>query len=146
MLMKQGLSLLCLFFSLSIFGQDWKTDYKVALTAAENENKPILLVFSGSDWCGPCKRLKKNIWESEAFKAYAETHYILYNADFPKKKKNQLPAARAVQNAALAEKYNPKGHYPLVIVLNENEKVLGKTSYKKMTPDAYIEHLNSFMK
>ncbi|WP_394750455.1 thioredoxin family protein [Spongiimicrobium salis] len=143
---QNALIILSFFFTLSVFSQEWKTDYADALATAEKEHKPIVLVFSGSDWCGPCKRLNKSVWQSEAFKSYAKEHYVLYNADFPKKKKNQLPTELVEQNKALAEKYNPKGHYPLVLVLNENEKVLGKTGYKKMDPNTYIEHLNSFMK
>ena len=60
-----------------------------AVTAAKKEaseqNKKVLLVFSGSDWCGPCIKLDKNVWQSDAFKAESKKNWILIKADFPKK-------------------------------------------------------------
>ena len=79
----------CLFFG-TLQAQDWHENFDEALKSAKQEGKPIVLVFSGSDWCAPCIRLKKNILDSEEFKAYAASHYVLYNADFPRKKNNQL--------------------------------------------------------
>ena len=48
------------------------------------------MVFSGSDWCAPCIKLDKAVWQSEEFKKEAETNWVIYKADFPKKKANQL--------------------------------------------------------
>ena len=127
--------------------QQWKGDYSEALNAAQQENKPLILVFSGSDWCGPCIRLKKKILESAAFSKHADEHYVLYNADFPRKKKNLLPTEIMDANKRLAEKFNPKGYFPLVVVLDGQESVLGKTGFdKKLTPENYIGLLNSYVK
>ena len=68
----------------------------------------------------------------------------MLKADFPRKKKNQLPPEQAKANAQLAETYNTEGVFPLVVILDASGKVLGKTSYKKMEPAAYIQHLESF--
>ncbi|MEK6154736.1 thioredoxin family protein [Flavobacteriaceae bacterium 3-367] len=144
--MKHSILITALLFSCCLLGQDWKGNYAEALLASKQESKPLVLVFSGSDWCGPCKRLDRNIWQSEAFKAYASQHYILYNADFPRKKTNKLPEEKINANKQLAERYNPKGHFPLVLVLNGQEEVLGKTGYEKVSPDAYLSLLNSFIK
>jgi thioredoxin-related protein len=126
--------------------QNWKSSYEEALSISKEENKPIVLVFAGSDWCAPCIKLERNIWQSEAFVSYSNEHYVLYKADFPRKKTNQLAADVKEQNNKLAETYNPKGHFPLVVLLNSNEKVLGNTGYNKLSPDEYISLLNSFVK
>ncbi|MEO0528178.1 MAG: thioredoxin family protein [Bacteroidota bacterium] len=144
--MKYTFFILSLFFSYALFGQHWNESYTDALQFAKKENKPIILVFSGSDWCPPCKKLEKKIWQSEEFKTYAAKNYVLYNADFPRKKQNKLSEEKMTANKQLAEIYNPKGHFPLVVVMDQGEKILGKTSYKKATPNEYIAHLNSYIK
>lgn len=136
-------------FGLGIFfiqAQDWQTDWQTAKSLAQKENRPIILVFSGSDWCAPCIKLDKKIWQSEDFKAYAKDHYVMLKADFPRRKKNRLPEAQQAKNEKLAEIYNPNGNFPLVVVLNAKGKVLGTTGYKRrLTPNDYIKLLNSFL-
>lgn len=133
-------------FTFSVSAQEWKETFSEAITSSANENKPIVLVFAGSDWCAPCIKLERDIWQSEEFIAFSNENYILYKADFPRKKNNQLPVSIANQNKILAEKYNPKGYFPIVVLLNSEEKVLGETGYKKITPNQYISLLNSFIK
>ncbi|MDC6367358.1 MULTISPECIES: thioredoxin family protein [Flavobacteriaceae] len=144
--MKKLLTLIgCLCFGL-IQAQEWHMNYADAVKQASEEDKPIILVFSGSDWCAPCIRLKRHILDSEEFKSYAATHYVLYKADFPRKKKNQLSEKITNSNRSLAEKFNPKGYFPLVVVLDKKETVLGKTGfYTKPSPEDYIALLNSFV-
>ncbi|MBM1106305.1 thioredoxin family protein [Aurantibacter crassamenti] len=132
--------------SVNGFCQEWQANYATALAEANEQNKPLLLVFSGSDWCAPCIKLDKEIWKSEEFIANSKLNYILYRADFPRKKANKLPKDLEKQNKALADSYNPNGHFPLVVILSNKEKVLGQTGYKKVEPAAYISHLNSFLK
>lgn len=126
--------------------QNWESSFEQALLLSKQEKKPIILVFSGSDWCAPCIKLERDIWQSEEFKTYADEHYVLYKADFPRKKVNRLSDEIKGQNDKLAKKYNPNGHFPLVTVLNSNEEVLGNTGYKKLSPDQYMSLLNSFVK
>lgn len=144
--MKKIAPLLLLLFSTMTFSQDWKVSYAEALTYAKEKSKPIILVFSGSDWCGPCIKLDKTVWQSDDFKSYANEHYILYRADFPRKKANRLSKDLTAQNGMLAERFNPKGHFPLVVLLDGEEQLLGTTGYKKATPKEYISHLNTFLK
>lgn len=144
--MKKSTLIIALLCTILASAQNWKTSYEDALSISEAENKPIVLVFAGSDWCGPCIKLERNIWQSEAFVTYSNEHYVLYKADFPRKKANQLTVDIKKQNNKLAEMYNPNGHFPLVVLLDSNEKVLGNTGYKKLSPDAYISLLNSFVK
>ncbi|MDB2606766.1 thioredoxin family protein [Zobellia sp.] len=130
----------------SLSAQDWQDSYVEAQDLAKNNNKNLLLVFAGSDWCAPCIKLEKTIWESEDFKEFSKSDLVLYRADFPRKKVNKLPENLAEQNNQLAEKYNPEGHFPLVVLLGENNTILGQTGYMKLSPQAYINHLKTFVK
>jgi thioredoxin-related protein len=135
---------LLLGFSLSISAQSWQTDFKEAKSSAGKEGKQILLVFSGSDWCAPCMKLEKNIWQSEVFKTYAKDHLVLLKADFPSRKKNQLPEEQQEKNNALAEQYNPKGYFPFVLLLSDSGEVLNQLGYKSLEPQAYIDEINTY--
>jgi len=118
--------------------QDWRTDWDIAGVEAEQANKKLILVFSGSDWCIPCIKLEKEIWESPSFTQYAEQYYVLFRADFPKRKKNKLSETIQKLNDRLASEYNSKGYFPLVVVLDAKGKVKGQLGYEKLTPEAYI--------
>jgi len=133
-------------FSFYGFSQDWKPTYAEALAIASDENKPLIVVFSGSDWCPPCIRLDKKVLKSEEFISFSNENYVLYRADFPKKEANKLSDELAADNAKLAERYNPKGHFPMVVVLDNEENILGRTSYKRQKPTAYISLINDFVK
>lgn len=126
--------------------QEWQKDLKKAEKIASTEGKPIVLVFQGSDWCAPCIKLDKEIWSTDAFKNYAKEHFVMLKADFPRRSKNKLTTEQQEKNNKLAETYNPEGYFPLVVVLDKNGTVLGKTGYKKTTPEEYIKTLNAFQK
>jgi thioredoxin-related protein len=108
----------------SIFFTGWETDFESAKQKAHQEHKYILLNFSGSDWCGPCIRMKNEIFENAGFKIYADSNLVLINADFPRAKKNQLEKQQQEKNNKLAEKYNPDGLFPFTVLMNEDGKVL----------------------
>lgn len=131
--------------SLSGFSQKWNTSLSEAKTIASKENKPILLVFSGSDWCALCIKLEKSVWQSDDFKKEANTGWVLVKADFPKKKNNQQSEEQKTQNKTLAEKYNKEGFFPLVVVLDKTGKVLGKTGYENIKASEYISLIKSFI-
>jgi thioredoxin-related protein len=128
----------------SINAQDWETNMEVAQSKSEELDRNIVLVFQGSDWCAPCIKLDREIWQTEEFRSYANENYILLKADFPRKKKNKLSSELEMSNNELAEKYNKQGYFPLVVVLNHKGKVLGTTGYKKTTPSEYIKLLSSY--
>ena len=145
--MNKIVYIVCLFFAVTAQAQLWEDSFNSALSKANTEDKPIVLVFSGSDWCGPCIRFKKKILDSEEFVGFASNNYVLYNADFPKKKKNTLSQEKLDANKGLAEKYNPKGHFPLVVVLDKNESILGKTGFdKRKSPEKYLDLFNGYVK
>lgn len=126
--------------------QTWVTNIEEAKALAAKENKNILLVFSGSDWCAPCMKLEKVVWKSEEFKQEAENKWVLLRADFPKKKGNQLSAELTASNKKLAEKYNKGGNFPLVVMLDKTGKVIGMTGFKNVTAEEYIKMINSLVK
>jgi len=116
--------LLVLMTGLLAASPQWGGDVEKAKAEAAQNNKYILLNFCGSDWCGPCIKLKKDIFESADFQQYADAHLVLVRADFPRQKKNQLDAAQTARNEALAEKYNPQGKFPFTLLLDANGKIL----------------------
>ncbi|MGA1226642.1 MAG: thioredoxin family protein [Tamlana sp.] len=145
--MKSILTLLFLVGQLSLtYAQNWVLDFDSSLKTAQDSNKTIILVFSGSDWCAPCMKLEREIWETDTFQKYANDHYVMVRADFPRKKANKLSKEQEGKNAHLAEMYNPNGYFPSVVIIDKNKKVLGQTGYIKLSPQKYIEHLNSFIK
>ena len=145
-MLKTIASIVFFWCTICSFSQDWKVTYTDAVACASEEHKPIVLVFSGSDWCAPCIKLDKLIWQSKVFKAYAADHYVLYKADFPRKKANRQAENLSKENAELAKKFNPNGYFPLVVVLSSQQEVLGKTGYEKLPPEDYIALLNTFIK
>ncbi|MDR5592045.1 thioredoxin family protein [Christiangramia sp. SM2212] len=141
---KLFFSFLFFFAVFSLQAQNWQTDLSKAEKIAGEENKEILLVFQGSDWCAPCIKLDREVWSTDEFKAYAEEHFVLLKADFPKRSKNALSSEQQAKNNKLAETYNQNGYFPFVVLLDAKGKVLGETGYKNMSPKEYIKLLNSF--
>lgn len=137
------LPFLVVFNIIIVNAQEWYSDFNQAQKVAMEQNRNIILVFQGSDWCAPCMKLEKEIWSSEEFKNYAKLHYVLLKADFPRKKANRLSKEQQEKNNKLAEKYNQQGYFPLVVVLSKSGKVLGKTGYKNISPEEYIKLLDS---
>ena len=119
-----------LFFLLSMLsisqGNQWLTDFEIAKKIATEKKENILLNFSGSDWCGPCMRMKKEIFETASFTSYATDHLVLLNADFPRNKKNKLSKEQESMNDKLAEKYNPDGKFPYTVLLNAQGVIIKK--------------------
>lgn len=142
-------SILVLFFALFVLSpiaaQNWYTDIAIAKEIAVKKNKTIILVFQGSDWCAPCIKLDRDVWNTDLFKTYANDHYVMLQADFPRRKKNKLSQKQIAENVKLAEKYNKNGVFPFVVILDKTGKVLGETGYKKYAPKKYIKHLNTFI-
>ena len=120
--MKKLIIILLCFASMSF--TIWQSDFETAKQKAKEKHELILLNFSGSDWCGPCMRMRKEIFENEQFYKMADTTLILVNADFPRNKKNQLDKINKKQNEALADRYNPEGNFPFTVLLDSNGKLI----------------------
>src|ERR1700712_6150367 len=102
--MKKTIFVLCCVAMMSFVG--WQPSFEKAKQVAKEQHRLILVNFSGSDWCGPCIRMRKEIFDNENFSAMADTLLVMVNADFPRNKKNQLEKTVQVQNNMLADKYN----------------------------------------
>jgi protein disulfide-isomerase len=143
--MKTLLSLALVFTSMVIVHADWTTDYKSALVQAKAQKKLVLLDFTGSDWCGYCKLLDKEVFTQPAFTDFADKNYILVTIDFP----HQKPLADDLkqQNDTLGKQFKING-YPTLIVLDADGKELGRqVGYNPGSgPDAVIAKLKSFNK
>lgn len=103
---------------------EWTTDFSKAITEANANNKYIVLNFSGSDWCGPCMKLKKEVLDSQDFLKFAESKLVLVRADFPRSKKNRLSPELTKSNENLAEKYNKEGKFPFTVLIDGNGNVV----------------------
>ena len=144
--MKNIFLIVSILFSSIVFSQNWKLDFDEAKQLANEENKNIIIVFSGSDWCAPCIKLDRNVWQSEAFKKEADENWIIIKADFPRKKANQLEDAQMNKNRKMAEKYNIEGSFPLVVVLDKSGKILGKMGFKNVSSEEYVKMIQEIEK
>lgn len=123
-------------------GEGWETDFEKASAAAKESGKHMLLDFTGSDWCGWCIKLDKEVFSHDAFKKYAEKNLVPVKLDFPRKSKQS--DAEKKQNKELAKKHEIRG-YPTIIVLSPEGELVGKTGYKKGGPEAYVKHLQELI-
>lgn len=117
---------------------DWQTDLPKAQAQAKTDQKLVMLDFTGSDWCGWCIKLNKEVFSQPEFAQYAKKNLVAVEVDFPNKKK--LSAAQKQANDALAKKYGIKG-YPTIIVLNSEGKKVGELGYQPGGPKAFIAAL-----
>lgn len=124
-------------------GAGWESDFAKAAERAKKENKPMLLDFTGSDWCGWCIKLDKEVFSKKAFKDYAESSLVLVEVDFPQGKKQS--AKEKKQNEELQQKYGVSGYPTIILLSSDGQKVLGKTGYRSGGPDAYVKHLKEII-
>ena len=103
---------------------------------------PILMVFAGSDWCRPCIQFKQQILLDETFQQYADTQLVILYLDFPAKKKNKLSPQQLLHNETLAERFNQKGAFPHIVLIDDQEEVLAMLSYQQQQLDAFIQELS----
>ena len=126
-MMKAIILLFICVLSVNLYSQEnkltWLKDLEAAQKLSEKEKKPILVYFTGSDWCPPCKKLKKDFWESEKFTDMADSFVLLY-IDMPRNKKI-IEAEQYNYNITLLEKFNKKGVFPKVVALDHKENILG---------------------
>lgn len=126
----------------AIAGQElWTTDFEAAKAQAAKENKDILVFFTGSDWCGWCKILKKEVLDTPAFQAAAPKQFVLEEADFPQKTK--LPPALEAQNKKLHEQFGVQGK-PAVVMLDAQGRPYAQIGYRPGGPEQYLAMLSEF--
>ncbi|HEY5891586.1 MAG TPA: thioredoxin family protein [Chthoniobacterales bacterium] len=129
-----------LFSSAAMFAKPgWEENYEKGLEQAKSENKLVLLDFTGSDWCGWCIKLDKEVFSEQKFKDYAKDNLVLVELDFPQNKPQS--ATLQAQNEKLQEQYQIEG-YPTIIVLNSEGKPIGQLGYMPGGPDAFLAELD----
>ena len=134
------IGVLVLTMGLSAFAGEatWLTDVAEAKKQAAERHVPILADFSGSDWCGWCKKLDKEVFSQEAFQNFAQTNLVLLLVDFPRSKPQ--PPRLIAQNEELQRRFRVEG-FPTVLLLDADGKEFARTGYKPGGAEAYIEHL-----
>ncbi|SNR15041.1 thioredoxin family protein [Tenacibaculum jejuense] len=102
----------------------WSPTMKAAIEKATTENKPILIYFTGSDWCGPCINLDKNLFHTEKFEEFATENLALYTADFPRNRDLVSKENRKI-NKELIHRYD-QSSFPTIILVDAKGEVLGR--------------------
>jgi thioredoxin-related protein len=123
-------------------GEGWMTDFEAAKAQAAEKGKPMLVDFTGSDWCGWCIKLKKEVFSQDAFQSYAEDALVLVEIDFPRSKE-QSDEVKA-QNEALAKKYGIRG-FPTILLLSPEGELIGRTGYQPGGAAKYVAHLKEVL-
>ena len=118
----------------------WGDDYDKALAQAKAEKKLVVLDFTGSDWCGWCIKLDKEVFSKKEFKDYAKGNLVLVEVDFPQGKK--LSKKTKEQNDKLQAQYGVKG-YPTIVVLNPEGQKVGELGYQEGGPAPFTAKLDA---
>ena len=121
----------------------WLTNYDQAQKEAQSKNRLLLMDFTGSDWCGWCIMLDKEVFSKPEFKEYANKNLVLLELDFPRTKK--MPPETTAQNERLLMKYGIQG-FPTVVVFDSSGKPLGALGYQAGGPQAFIAELERLRK
>lgn len=151
---KIALTLFLVLGSLTIQSQEltWHSDINKAMEISKKSKKPLLLFFTGSDWCGWCIRLQKEVLKTPEFAAWAKDNVVLVELDFPRK--TQLAPEIKTQNAALQQTFAVRG-YPTIWLVNatknkKDDKIsyeqLGTTGYVAGGPTAWLAVADGFLK
>lgn len=134
-------ALLCLNLVGVICGDDgWTEDAAAAVKKAEAESKDLLLLFTGSDWCPPCKRLEEEVFGKAEF-ADASKHFVLLKFDFPQGR--ELPPEVVKQNEEWQAKFGVSG-FPTVILIDREQLPFGVLGFEEGGPENYLKRLESF--
>jgi protein disulfide-isomerase len=121
----------------------WLTNLDEAKKEAQAKNRLLLMDFTGSDWCGWCIMLDKEVFSKPEFKEYASKNLVLLELDFPRMKK--MPPEITAQNEQLAVKYGIQG-FPTVVVFDSTGKPLGALGYQAGGAPVFIAQLEKLRK
>ncbi|MBT8035976.1 MAG: thioredoxin family protein [Verrucomicrobiae bacterium] len=122
-------------------GDGWMTDFEAAKKKAASENKDLLVDFTGSDWCGWCIKLNKEVFSHDPFKKGVADTFVLVELDFPKDTSG-ISEATQKQNAALKKKFKIRG-FPTILLLDAKGLPFARTGYQAGGPEKYVAHLDT---
>ena len=124
----------------------WTMDFDAAVKLAGEKKLPLILNFTGSDWCGWCKLMDKNVFAEEAWKTYAKEHVLLVTLDFPQDK-SIVPEKYVARNKALQEKFGVRGYPTYVVLDNDGDTKLGQLGAgRDKTPSSFIEEFKGVVR
>jgi len=123
----------------------WTSSLPAALAQAKASQKPVLAVFSGSDWCKPCMLLKQEVFDQPEFSSFAKDKFVLARFDFPRNKKNALSKDQTKLNEEAAARLNKEGAFPAVVLLSPEGKILARTGYRPGGATAYDTYLEQLL-
>lgn len=124
---------------------DWHTDFPKALKEAKATEKPVLLDFTGSDWCPVCAVMEKETFTKKEFEDYAKKNLVLVRLDYPQTK--ALPPKLQAQNDKLLDAYNPDAVMPTFILLNKNGQVIWRNEgIVEGGPSGFIQQIEKAKK
>lgn len=126
-------------------GDHWMADYDAAVEVAKKEGKNLLVDFTGSDWCGWCIRLNKEVFQHESWETAATKEYVLVALDFPQSEELQAKVPNPKRNRELAEELGVTG-YPTILLMTPAGDVFGRTGYQRGGPEKYLEHMAELKK
>jgi thioredoxin-related protein len=115
----------------------WLKNYAAAQDSSLKCKKPILISFSGSDWCKPCIKLRTQILDTPEFMDFATSSFVLVHADFPFK--SPISKEQRKHNEALADKFNKEGSFPKIVIVNAEGNILYSCGYIDCSPAAFIQ-------
>ncbi len=119
----------------------WLLDYHKAIEVAQSKDRPIMMVFTGSDWCKNCIALEKEVFQDNAFIEYANENLVLLRVDFPRSKKDYKYKMDEETKSKLAEKYNPQGTFPFIVLISQDEASIASSGYRKGGWQSYQDFL-----
>ena len=114
---------------------NWHTDLNKAVNISISENKPMMLFFTGSDWCGWCIRLKKEVFNYPEFESWSKENVVLVELDFPRRK--SIDPKILNQNRELARIFGVSG-YPTVWFVNPQKLDANKLNFIKLGKLGYL--------
>lgn len=118
-------------------------DFEAAKKQAAEENKSLLVDFTGTDWCGWCIQLDKEVFQHQPFKDYVKDKFVLVELDYPRDKSHLTPEI-IEQNNKLKEVYKIQG-YPTVLLMDPSGRPFARTGYQEGGPERYNEHLTQLL-
>jgi protein disulfide-isomerase len=134
---KVFLALLLIAGSFAVEAQElvWHDNVEKAMEISKKSKKPLMLFFTGSDWCGWCIRLQKEVFKTKEFTDWAKDNVVLVELDFPRNTSKLTPETQN-QNSQLQQVFQVQG-YPTVWLVNANKKA-GKTNFEKLGSTGYV--------
>jgi len=120
----------------------WTEDWDLALSAAEKLNRPVLVNFTGSDWCSWCIRLASEVFSKDEFNTYAKDNLVLLKLDFPRKLQQSMELKE--QDETRMRQFGVEG-FPTIVLVDSEGKEINRTGYQPGGAAKYIEHLQALL-